>query len=319
MGIRPDRMQALAWALAAGATGIAGALIATFFYISPTVGETLAIVAFVTVALGGFGSVPGALVAGLLIGVIEALSAYLDRRRLQGHRSLFAVRRRALAAAAGPDGQVVMQRALIARLLGGLPAGLSRSLFTTPFQQRLGALVLLYAIARLRVEYRRRLRRPGLGRPRGLLRVRRLRRARGLSPLRAAAARRRPGRDRGERAIAAVIGVPTLRLSGHYFSHGDDRGRRARAARRHQHGSVLGAAVGLSGPTVPRTVLDLSFTSAVPYYYLFLAVLALTARIYLEDGAQPHGLLPARHQGQRAGGPLASASRPAATSSMPSC
>jgi branched-chain amino acid transport system permease protein len=77
MGIRPDHMQAVAWALAAGATGIAGALIATFFYISPTVGETLAIVAFVTVALGGFGSVPGALVAGLLIGVIESLSAYL--------------------------------------------------------------------------------------------------------------------------------------------------------------------------------------------------------------------------------------------------
>jgi branched-chain amino acid transport system permease protein len=76
MGIRPDHMQALAWALAAAATGIAGVLIATFFYISPTVGETLGIVAFVTVSLGGFGSVPGALVAGLLIGVIESASAY---------------------------------------------------------------------------------------------------------------------------------------------------------------------------------------------------------------------------------------------------
>ena len=77
MGIRPDTMQAVAWAIAAGATGLAGALIATFFYIVPTVGETLGIVAFVTVSLGGFGSVPGALVAGLLIGVIESLSAYL--------------------------------------------------------------------------------------------------------------------------------------------------------------------------------------------------------------------------------------------------
>jgi len=76
MGIRPDTMQAIAWAIAAGVTGIAGALIATFFYIVPTVGETLGIVAFVTVSLGGFGSVPGALVAGLLIGVIESLSAY---------------------------------------------------------------------------------------------------------------------------------------------------------------------------------------------------------------------------------------------------
>jgi branched-chain amino acid transport system permease protein len=77
MGIRPDTMQAIAWAVAAGATGLAGALIATFFYIVPTVGETLAIVAFVTVSLGGFGSVPGALVAGLLIGVIESLSGFL--------------------------------------------------------------------------------------------------------------------------------------------------------------------------------------------------------------------------------------------------
>jgi branched-chain amino acid transport system permease protein len=77
MGIRPDTRLAIAGAIAAGATGLAGALIATFFYIVPTVGETLAIVAFVTVSLGGFGSVPGALVAGLLIGVIESLSGYL--------------------------------------------------------------------------------------------------------------------------------------------------------------------------------------------------------------------------------------------------
>jgi branched-chain amino acid transport system permease protein len=77
MGIRPDTMHAIAWAIAAGATGLAGALIATFFYIVPTVGETLSLVAFVTVSLGGFGSVPGALVAGLLIGVIESLSGYL--------------------------------------------------------------------------------------------------------------------------------------------------------------------------------------------------------------------------------------------------
>jgi branched-chain amino acid transport system permease protein len=76
MGIRPDRMQAIAWALAAAATGVAGALIANFFYVAPSVGETLAIVAFVTVSLGGFGSVPGALAAGLLIGVIESVSAY---------------------------------------------------------------------------------------------------------------------------------------------------------------------------------------------------------------------------------------------------
>jgi branched-chain amino acid transport system permease protein len=77
VGIRPDRMQALAWGVGAASTGIAGGLIALFFYISPTVGESLSLIAFVVVCLGGFGSVPGALIAGLAIGVIEALSAYL--------------------------------------------------------------------------------------------------------------------------------------------------------------------------------------------------------------------------------------------------
>ena len=76
MGIRPDRMQALAWGLSAAGAGIAGALVATFYPISPGVGEVFALTAFVVVAFGGFGSVPGAMVAGLLIGLIQSLSAY---------------------------------------------------------------------------------------------------------------------------------------------------------------------------------------------------------------------------------------------------
>ena len=70
MGIHADRMQALAWGFSSAAAGIAGALIATFYYISPDVGVSLVLIAFVVVSFGGFGSVPGALVAGLLIGVI---------------------------------------------------------------------------------------------------------------------------------------------------------------------------------------------------------------------------------------------------------
>jgi branched-chain amino acid transport system permease protein len=76
MGIRPDRMQALAWGLSAASAGIAGALMAISFPFSPAVGETFAITAFVVVTLGGFGSVPGALLAGLIVGLIQALSAY---------------------------------------------------------------------------------------------------------------------------------------------------------------------------------------------------------------------------------------------------
>ena len=76
MGIRPDRMQALAWALASASAGIAGALIATFYYLTPTVGESLVLIAFVVVCFGGFGSVSGAMLAGLIIGLIQAVSAY---------------------------------------------------------------------------------------------------------------------------------------------------------------------------------------------------------------------------------------------------
>jgi branched-chain amino acid transport system permease protein len=76
MGIQPDRMQAIAWGISGASAGIAGALIATFYPISATVGESLGLIAFVVVTFGGFGSVPGAMLAGLLIGVIESLSAF---------------------------------------------------------------------------------------------------------------------------------------------------------------------------------------------------------------------------------------------------
>jgi branched-chain amino acid transport system permease protein len=76
MGIHPDRMQALAWGLSASSAGVAGALMALSYPFSPSVGETFALTAFVVVTLGGFGSVPGALLAGLIIGLIQALSSY---------------------------------------------------------------------------------------------------------------------------------------------------------------------------------------------------------------------------------------------------
>jgi len=79
-------------------------------------------------------------------------------------------------------------------------------------------------------------------------------------------------------AIAALIGVPTLRLSGHYFSMATIAV--AELVRLIvTNTNYLGAAVGLSGPTVPRNVFDLSFISALPYYYLFLAILAITLGI----------------------------------------
>jgi branched-chain amino acid transport system permease protein len=74
MGIDPDRMFALAWGIGAACVGIAGALLSTFFYIFPQVGSQFALIAFVAVALGGFGSVLGAFAGGIAIGIVESLA-----------------------------------------------------------------------------------------------------------------------------------------------------------------------------------------------------------------------------------------------------
>ncbi len=73
-------------------------------------------------------------------------------------------------------------------------------------------------------------------------------------------------------AVAALIGVPTLRLSGHYFSMATIAvGELVRVLS--STFDFLGGAQGLGGPAMPRTVFDLSFVSATPYYYIFLSVL----------------------------------------------
>ncbi|MBV8916063.1 MAG: branched-chain amino acid ABC transporter permease [Acetobacteraceae bacterium] len=77
IGIDRDRIFALGWGLGAATVGIAGVMLITFYYVSPNVGANFALIAYVTVALGGFGSVLGALAAGIVIGEVEALTALL--------------------------------------------------------------------------------------------------------------------------------------------------------------------------------------------------------------------------------------------------
>jgi len=74
MGINTDRMFALGWGIGGACVGVAGAFLATFFYVFPEVGNTFGLLAYVTVALGGFGSIPGALFAGVIIGLLEVLA-----------------------------------------------------------------------------------------------------------------------------------------------------------------------------------------------------------------------------------------------------
>jgi len=77
MGINTDRMFALGWGIGGACVGVAGAFLTTFFYVFPDVGSTFGLLAYVAVALGGFGSIPGALVAGVIIGLTEVLAGLL--------------------------------------------------------------------------------------------------------------------------------------------------------------------------------------------------------------------------------------------------
>ena len=148
-------------------------------------------------------------------------------------------------------------------------------LFTTPFQQRLGALVLLYAVSasawnivggyagQISVGHVVFF---GCGAYGSLAAYTHF----GLPPIAGL-----PLGVAASVAIASIVGVPTLRLSGHYFSMATIAvAELVRLVVTNTE--ILGAAVGLSGPTIPRSVLDFSFISAVPYYYLFLSVLAGT-------------------------------------------
>ena len=73
MGINVRRMSILAFGIGAALAGTAGALIAPTYYIFPQVGSTFTLKAFVIVVLGGMGSVIGATLGGVLIGVAESV------------------------------------------------------------------------------------------------------------------------------------------------------------------------------------------------------------------------------------------------------
>lgn len=77
MGIDSQRMFTLAWGVGAACAGVAGGLLSTFFPIFPEIGANFILTAFVVVNLGGFGSVIGALIAGILVGVIEVMGGFL--------------------------------------------------------------------------------------------------------------------------------------------------------------------------------------------------------------------------------------------------
>ena len=77
MGINTERIKSLSFAIGAALVGIAGAFLSTYYYIYPQVGGIFGLIAFSTVALGGFGSIEGAFIAGIIIGVAQTLGGYI--------------------------------------------------------------------------------------------------------------------------------------------------------------------------------------------------------------------------------------------------
>jgi branched-chain amino acid transport system permease protein len=73
MGINVKRMSIIAFGLGAALAGTAGALISPTYYIFPQVGSTFTLKAFVITVLGGMGSIVGATLGGVLIGVAESV------------------------------------------------------------------------------------------------------------------------------------------------------------------------------------------------------------------------------------------------------
>jgi branched-chain amino acid transport system permease protein len=78
MGIPTQKMNALAWGIGGGTVTVAGALIVNFWSVNPFIGLLFTMIAFAIVALGGFGSVPGAFFAGLVVGMITEIPGFWD-------------------------------------------------------------------------------------------------------------------------------------------------------------------------------------------------------------------------------------------------
>ena len=75
MGIPVQRLNGLVWGLAAGFAAIAGLLLAPITFVHANMGF-IGLKAFPAAVVGGFGSLPGAIVGGLVIGIVEALSGF---------------------------------------------------------------------------------------------------------------------------------------------------------------------------------------------------------------------------------------------------
>src|SRR5947208_1540256 len=76
IGMPVKRVVSIVWAISAAVATCAGVLLAPITFIHSNVGLVLGLKAFPAAVLGGFGSIPGAVVGGVLIGVIESMAGF---------------------------------------------------------------------------------------------------------------------------------------------------------------------------------------------------------------------------------------------------
>ena len=83
VGIHTERLHPLMFGIGLGLSGVAGCLLSMAYTISPSMGEPYTVTALIVITLGGFGSMEGALIGALLLGVIEALGMHFSSPSLK--------------------------------------------------------------------------------------------------------------------------------------------------------------------------------------------------------------------------------------------
>jgi branched-chain amino acid transport system permease protein len=75
MGIKQSKIYNIAFGMGCACCGVAACVLIPFYYVYPTVGVPFDIKAFIIVVLGGLGSIPGAIIGGIIVGIIENVGA----------------------------------------------------------------------------------------------------------------------------------------------------------------------------------------------------------------------------------------------------
>jgi branched-chain amino acid transport system permease protein len=77
MGINPARLVMLTFVIASALAGMAGAMLGPILVLTPFAGTSVIVKAFAIVIIGGFGNIEGAIIAGLVVGLIESATTQL--------------------------------------------------------------------------------------------------------------------------------------------------------------------------------------------------------------------------------------------------